>query len=111
MTYLGKQEAPAWNKNFCTVAPLRDTASVDICLCAHFAGWFVYFQGDWLGFQLFFVLPWNLGDGYGWHVPFHELDSGIPSFENYEVLKNAFDENNTLEFFLDSGVLCVYRLR
>lgn len=34
----GKQETLAWNKNFCTVASLQDTVSVDISLCARFAG-------------------------------------------------------------------------
>ena len=34
----GKQETLAWNKNFGIVAPLQDTVSVDISLCARFAG-------------------------------------------------------------------------
>lgn len=81
-----------------------------VCVLTLLADLYTFRVTGW-DFSYFFVLPWNLGDGYGWHVPFHELDSGIPSFENYEVLKNAFDENNTLEFFLDSDVLCVYRWR
>lgn len=34
---------------------------------------------------------------------------GVYSFENYEVLKNGLDKNDTLELVSDSGVLRIYR--
>lgn len=52
------------------------------CVIASLADLYAFRVNDW-DFSYFSVLPWNLGNGYGWHVPFHELDSGIPFYAHH----------------------------
>jgi len=43
---------------------------------------FFFKTNDW-DFSYFSVLPWNIANGYGWHVPFHEIDTGIPFYAHH----------------------------
>lgn len=39
-------------------------------------------SNDW-DFSYFSVLPWSIGNGYGWQVPFHEVLTGIPFYAHH----------------------------
>ncbi|CAK7027540.1 MAG: hypothetical protein DESF_01150 [Desulfovibrio sp.] len=59
--------------------PLLFTA---ILVCGAVTQLFFFKANDW-DFSYFSVLPWNIGNGYGWHVPFHEITSGIPFYAHH----------------------------
>ena len=50
-----------------------------LCVAASLADLWAFRVNDW-DFSYFSVLPWNLGNGQGWHVPFHELGGGFSRF-------------------------------
>lgn len=53
-----------------------------ICVLASLVDLYAFRVNDW-DFSYFSVLPWNIGNGHGWHVPFHELDSNIPFYAHH----------------------------
>ena len=53
-----------------------------LCVAASLADLWAFRVNDW-DFSYFSVLPWNLGNGQGWHVPFHELGAGFPFYAHH----------------------------
>ena len=53
-----------------------------LCVAASVADLWSFRANDW-DFSFFSVLPWNIGNGHGWHVPFDERDSGMPYYAHH----------------------------
>lgn len=54
-----------------------------LCIAASVADLYAFKVNDW-DFSYFSVLPWSIGNGSGWHVPFHEaLHNNIPFYAHH----------------------------